>query len=150
MSLLPELDDTDAENGVDLVRFQAELLYSRAKWTEVSGMIGTAAAFGALAYIWSDLRGGWDHSPSWEPFVGLLFGAALGLGITRPFAEWLRLQARMVHVQLRMEKHSRETRFSSETTARRIESLVDAGMTGEWRVATTGGDLQSVPDPVKD
>lgn len=144
MTLMPDLDETDADYGVELVKFQAELLYRRAKWTEVSGMVGTAAAFGALAFIWSDLRGGWDHSPTWEPFVGLIFGAVLGLGITRPFAEWLRLQARMTHVQLRMEKHSRETRYSSESTARRIDALVDAGLSGEWRVATTGNELASV------
>ena len=146
MSLMPDLDETDAEDGVELVKFQAELLYKRAKWIEVSGMAGCAVMFGALAYMWSDFRGGWDYTPSWEPLVGVAFGAGIGLGMTRPFAEWLRLQARMVHVQLRMEKHTRKTRFSSETTARRIEHLVDAGLSGEWRVASTGGDLPSVND----
>ena len=146
MTLMPDLDETDADYGEELVRFQAELLYKRAKWTEVAGMVGAAMVFGALAYLWSDLRGGWDHKPTWEPLVGLTVGAALGLGIARPFAEWLRLQARMAHVQLRMERHTRQTRFSSESTARRIEDLVDAGLSGEWRVASTGGDLPSLGD----
>ncbi len=138
MSLMPDLDETSADYGEELVKFQAELLYKRARWVEVAGMVGTAAAFGAIAYVWSDLRGGWDHTPTWEPAMGVLFGAVIGLGVTRPFAEWLRLQARMAHVQLRMEKHTRETRVSSESTARRIEDLVDAGLSGEWRVASSG------------
>lgn len=146
MSLMPDLDETDADYGEELVKFQAELLYKRAKWTEAAGMIGAAVVFGALSYLWSDLRGGWDHKPTWEPLVGLIVGAGLGLGVSRPFAEWLRLQARMAHVQLRMERHTRETRVSSESTARRIEDLVDAGLSGEWRVASTGGDLPSVRD----
>ena len=149
MSFLPDPDevtDADPARQAGLVRFQAELVYKRATWLEVSGMIAVGALFGSLAYLFSDLRGGWNHSPSWEPFAGLAFGAALGLGIARPFADWLRLQARMTHVQLQMEQHSRRTWESSETTGRKIDGLVDAGLSGEWR---TAGPIPTLP-PVRE
>ena len=132
MSLLPELGEEGEERGRELVRLQAEILYKRASWTEAAGMAAAAVLFGTVAYLWSDLRGGWNHQPTWEPFAGFAIGAALGLGIARPFAEWLRLQARMAHVQIQMAEHSASTRESSASTARRIEDLVEAGLSGEW------------------
>ena len=149
MSFLPDPDEVaDADPGYQagLVRFQAEMLYKRATWLEVSGMIGLAALFGSVAYIFSDLRGGWNHSPTWEPFAGLVFGAALGLGLARPFADWLRLQARMTHVQLQLEQHSRRTWQSSESTARKLDGLVDAGLSGEWRTASSMPGVPPVGD----
>lgn len=137
MSLLPELGDEDEERGRELVLLQAKILYQRASWTEAAGMIAAAVMFGAVSYLWSDLRGGWNHQPTWEPFAGVALGAGLGLGIARPFAEWLRLQARMAHVQIQMAEHSASTRESSASTARRIEDLVEAGLSGEWPTAGT-------------
>jgi|GEM_PF-3711131 len=145
---LPDLGDHDEERGAELVRLQAALLYKRASWTEAAGMVGSAALFGAMTYLWADMRGGWNDHPSWEPFAGIVLGAALGLGIARPFAEWLRLQARMTAVQLRIAEHSASTRQSSEVTARRIEDLVEAGLTGEWPVAASYSDLDDGPPPV--
>ncbi len=132
MSLLPDLGEEGGFEGSELVRIQAEILYKRATWSEAAGMVGAAVAFGALAYLWSDFRGGWDHQPSWEPFAGAALGAAIGLGVVRPFAEWLRLQARMAHVQLKMMEHTASTRASTERTASRIDDLV--ALSGEWPV----------------
>ncbi|MCO4769207.1 MAG: hypothetical protein KDA24_04200 [Deltaproteobacteria bacterium] len=145
MSLLPDLGDENGRKAADLVRLQAELLYKRATWSEAAGMVGAAFSFGVLAYLWSDFRGGWDHQPSWEPLAGAALGAALGLGMVRPFAEWLRLQARMAHVQLQMMEHTASTRESSEVTARRIEDLV--ALSGEWPVAQEWpGELGDDPE----
>ena len=77
------------------------------------------------------------------PLAGLAFGAALGLGVARPFAEWLRLQARLVHLQVLVERHTRRTQEHSEATARKLEGLVETGLSGEWR--TSGADIPAVP-----
>jgi len=135
MSLLPDLGDDSKLEAAQLVRLQAELLYKRASWSEAAGMVGAAVMFGVLAYLWSDFRGGWDHQPTWEPVAGAALGAALGLGVVRPFAEWLRLQARMAHVQLAMYEATDETRTTSATTARHIEGIIEAGLSGEWPTA---------------
>jgi hypothetical protein len=150
MSLLPDLGESDAERGRQLVRLQAEILYKRASWSEAAGMIGSAVLFGAIAYLWSDLRGGWNHRPTWEPLAGVALGAALGLGVVRPFAEWLRLQARMAHVQIEMAEHSASTRASSEVTARRIENLVEAGLSGEWPIAASYPGVGDLPETIDD
>jgi hypothetical protein len=128
----------DEELERNALRLQAESLYRRASWAEAATMIAFGLAFSVGWYAWSDFRSGWGSHPTWEPWAGFILGSVLGLALARPFAEWLRLQARLAHLQLRIEAHAQRTFVSSTTTVKHLREIADGQRTGESRSVSSG------------
>lgn len=145
MTLMPELEETPEEQSARLIRAQADLVHARARWMEAAGIIGGALFFGVVAYLWFDLRSGWNVHPTWQPAAGAVVGALLGFGLCRPFAEWLRLQARLALIQIDLEVHARETSRHSALSAQRMNDI-QAGLTGEWNPSWSGRPLDDSLD----
>ena len=115
-------------------------------WASVLGLAGVLAV---SFYLWRDYRLGWDAHPVWwEPVVAGLVGGFIGFGLAVPFVIWFRMQATLVHVQLSMEEHTRLAEATARETARSIQELADAGMSGEWGFGAMSGPSPTV-DPAE-
>jgi hypothetical protein len=133
--------DADVETEAEVVRAMARDLYRRAYWLTVTAVLGLGGVFGVMFYLWRDWKLGYNVNPAWfeGPAAGLV-GALIGLGLSLPFAHWLRIQAGLVNVQLRMEESMRRTGQHAAETARTMREFADTGLSGEWRARDLGTD----------
>jgi hypothetical protein len=74
-------------------------------------------------------------STMWEIGVAAGVGMLLGLGISLPFFILFRLQAALAEVDVRTEEHAIEAKAQAAETARSIQEIAEAGMSGEWRIS---------------
>ncbi|MCP4867209.1 MAG: hypothetical protein GY898_00640 [Proteobacteria bacterium] len=144
-----ELNGEDLESSMYKMHAQASSLHTGATIFVWTAMLGLGGVFAVMFYLWRDWKLGWNvHPAMWEPLAAAFVGVAIGLGTSMPFAIWLRLQANLVHVQLSMERNTRQTSTQAESTARSIRELADAGMSGEWRVGMGSSDRLEVLGPI--
>ncbi len=136
------------EDETEGVRQQARELYSRSSKAFVgTAVAGLSSVFAVVFYLWRDWKLGYNTHPEWwEALLAGLTGGLIGLGLSTPFAQWFRLQASLVHVQLRMEENTRRTGEQAAATAQSIKEIADAGRTGEWRASELNMPIISGPD----
>jgi hypothetical protein len=134
---------------------ESRALVRRARWVEVSAALGLSLASASGAYVTDRMlsslaaisRWGSGGTPTpWPPMGAAALGAILGYLLARPFADWLRLQARLVEVHLRTGEHTRRAGEHTEQTARGIRGLADATATFATINARTDQRLTAVDD----
>lgn len=103
----------------------------------LSCVVGLGFIFGLVCHFLLVLARGPLSSGStpWEIAVAAGIGMLLGLGISLPFYVLFRLQAALAEVDIRLEEHAREANAKAAETARSIQELTDAGMSGEWGIS---------------
>jgi hypothetical protein len=83
-------------------------------------------------------------APIWEAGVASGAGMLLGLGIALPFFILFRLQAALAELDVRTEGHALEAKVHAEETARSIQVIAEAGMSGEWRISSFEGAADDI------
>ncbi|HCP46400.1 MAG TPA: hypothetical protein DIU15_10175 [Deltaproteobacteria bacterium] len=117
----------------------ARKLAPMAKTFVATAVLGLAGSAGVIFYLWRDWKLGYGvHPPIWEALTAAIVGGAVGLGLSLPFAFWFLLQAGIARVQLRLEENTRIAGERATETALSIQSIADAGMTGEFMLRDTG------------
>ncbi len=134
----PEPVPEPTDEAAQRLLLASRILFKRARWVELTATVGCGAASAAGAYVTDRMlaslasisRWGSGGSPTpWPPLAAAVVGAVLGFGLARPFADWLRIQARLVEVHLRTESHTKRAGENTEQTARGIRGLADATAT---------------------
>ncbi len=143
--------EVQIDESVHVLLQRAAALHKGAMLFVWTAMIGQGAVFATMFWLWRDWKLGWNVHPAWwEPVVAGGVGVAIGLGLSIPFVQWFRLQADLAHVQVAMEEHARQSVDKAEETARSIRELTDAGMSGEWSVASMSERTTNIGPTVDD
>lgn len=128
----------ELEAASEEIRRAAEALIGRARYLEVAGAIGLGATSAAGAYVTDRLlsslakMSAWNQATPptpWPPVAAFVLGGLVGWALAKPFADWLRLQARLAEVHLRSEASMRKAGEHTEETARGIRALGTATAT---------------------
>lgn len=105
----------------------------------VSCVLGLGTASGVTCYFLLTLARPLSGCQPWEAGVAGAAGMLLGLGISLPFFILFRLQAALAELDVRTEGHALEAKAHAEETARSIQEIAEAGMSGEWRISSFEG-----------
>lgn len=120
------------------IRKDAQALFARARIFEIAGAVALGALSASGAYVTDRLldslsrMSAWNKAAPptpWPPVAAFFVGAVVGWALARPFADWLRLQARLAEVHLRSEDWMRKAGEHTEETARGIRALGTATAT---------------------
>jgi len=124
------------EEGNTRVHRLANGLRRAATLLVVSCVLGLGVASGVTCHFLITLARPLSGCQLWEALLAGGGGMLLGLGISMPFFILFRLQAELAEVDVRTEGHALEAKARAAETARSIQEIAEAGMSGEWRIPT--------------
>jgi hypothetical protein len=116
----------------------------------VSCVVGLGTASGVTCYFLLTLARPLSGCDTWEALLAGGGGMLLGLGISLPFFILFRLQAELAEMDVRSEGHALEAKARAAQTARSINEIAQAGMSGEWRISSFEGTAADIGPEQKD